>query len=566
MHYSLNLPAYHAQITMHTMNPNPLRRGFWLSLAAVLLTAAVLRAGLLAAGAFTFHSDEAIVGLMARHMLQGREFPIFFYGQAYMGSLDAICVAAGFALFGESVHTIRLVQAVLYLGVVASTFWLGWRLSGRRWVASLAGLMVAVPPAVLTLYTAVSLGGYNETLILGNLILVFSYEAAHTHADSRWRWALLGALAGLGWWVNGLIIIYWAPAALLMMRRFALRRVPRYLLAFVFAMVLSAPWWQYNFSHNNAAIEVFIGNPGGGFNVIPPAHRLIGLVFLGFPAVTGTRYPWEQGYFALPVAVVGGMFYAALRLWWIRQRRPVLRPDARGLLLGLLGLFCLVFVGSAFGADPTGRYFLPLAAPLAVLAAAALDDLRAARRTLAHGLAVGLLSFYLLGNAVAAVRRPPGFTPQFDPITHIPRGHDQELIDFLLANGLTRGYGSYWVVYRLAFLSGEKIVLSAGLPYDKTLSYNAGNERYLPYRETVRQTDAAHIAYITANHPRLDAIIRQKMQDAGAAFQEIQIGPYHIFYGFSEHLTPEALGLHNLDAGEIEVQAPSIAFVQIGRR
>jgi hypothetical protein len=35
-----------------------------------------------------FNSDEAIVGLMARHMLQG-ERPLFFYGQAYLGSLDA---------------------------------------------------------------------------------------------------------------------------------------------------------------------------------------------------------------------------------------------------------------------------------------------------------------------------------------------------------------------------------------------------------------------------------------------------------------------------------------------
>src|SRR6478672_2609190 len=30
-------------------------------------------------------SDEAIVGLMARHILHGRELPIWYYGQAYMG-------------------------------------------------------------------------------------------------------------------------------------------------------------------------------------------------------------------------------------------------------------------------------------------------------------------------------------------------------------------------------------------------------------------------------------------------------------------------------------------------
>jgi hypothetical protein len=34
------------------------------------------------------NSDEAVVGLMARHILDGKR-PVFYYGQAYMGSLDA---------------------------------------------------------------------------------------------------------------------------------------------------------------------------------------------------------------------------------------------------------------------------------------------------------------------------------------------------------------------------------------------------------------------------------------------------------------------------------------------
>ena len=46
-----------------------------------------------------FNADEAIVALMARHINQGN-IPIFFYGQSYMGSLDAILVAIGFRIFG----------------------------------------------------------------------------------------------------------------------------------------------------------------------------------------------------------------------------------------------------------------------------------------------------------------------------------------------------------------------------------------------------------------------------------------------------------------------------------
>ena len=76
--------------------------------------AGVVRAGVLIAGVVPFNADEAVVGLMARHILQG-ERPIFFYGQAYMGSLDAFLIALGFSLFGEQVWVIRMIQTLLYL-------------------------------------------------------------------------------------------------------------------------------------------------------------------------------------------------------------------------------------------------------------------------------------------------------------------------------------------------------------------------------------------------------------------------------------------------------------------
>ena len=80
-------------------------------LLVIIIIAAGWKAILLSLNSFPFNSDEAIVALMARHILAG-ERPVFFYGQAYMGSLDAYLVAAGFAIFGQSVWVIRLVQSV----------------------------------------------------------------------------------------------------------------------------------------------------------------------------------------------------------------------------------------------------------------------------------------------------------------------------------------------------------------------------------------------------------------------------------------------------------------------
>ncbi|MGH2525074.1 MAG: hypothetical protein ACRDH2_21400, partial [Anaerolineales bacterium] len=128
------------------------RMGGALPLLAILLVAIVLKAGLLLAGVVPFNADEAVVGLMARHILLG-ERPIFFYGQAYLGSLDAWLVAGAFALLGQSVLAIRLVQIVLYLGTIATTYWLGLRIYANRWIARAAALFLAVPTVLVTLYT-----------------------------------------------------------------------------------------------------------------------------------------------------------------------------------------------------------------------------------------------------------------------------------------------------------------------------------------------------------------------------------------------------------------------------
>src|SRR5512134_3850864 len=95
-----------------------------LYIALILLLAAAWKSLFLLLDVIPFNADEAVVALMARHILMG-ERPVFFYGQAYMGSLDAFLIAGAFRLFGEGVWAIRLVQAWLYLLVLGTTAGLG---------------------------------------------------------------------------------------------------------------------------------------------------------------------------------------------------------------------------------------------------------------------------------------------------------------------------------------------------------------------------------------------------------------------------------------------------------
>ncbi len=510
-------------------------------LLALLLLAAVVRLLILASGSVSFHADEAVVGLMARHILDGAR-PTFFYGQAYMGSLDAWLIAGGFRLLGESVLTIRLVQTALYLAGLAVGYALLWRLSERRLLAAVGGLALALPTVNVMLYTTATLGGYNELLLLGHLTLLLAYEVAGRFPRSAWRWGLLGLVVGLGWWTHGLIVISALPAAAFILWRLwrlrTLRRsLPYLLLALAGLVIGSAPWWVFDLNSGGAAVATFLTNrqtgafEGIGIPYVPPGERALGLLLVGVPALVGMRFPWSGSAFVVPVGGLVMVIYVAAVIRLLRGANPFL-PGARALLLGMWALFALIFVASTFGADPTGRYFLPLALPLAALLGALVESLP--RRTLALAAAALVLGYQTAGLMAAALT-PPGYTTQFDAVSHIPNTHDAELIAFLEAHGLTRGYSSYWTAFRLAFLSGERLIYSAALPYKEDLSYNPADNRYPPYAEAVAQ--AENPAVITANLPPLDARLRRTWDESGTTYQTHSIGPFTIYHDFQPPLT-----------------------------
>src|SRR6186997_2982914 len=55
-----------------------------------------------------FDADQAIVGLMAKHIAQLRAFPVFLYGQSYMLGVEAWLAAPLFLLFGVSATALKL--------------------------------------------------------------------------------------------------------------------------------------------------------------------------------------------------------------------------------------------------------------------------------------------------------------------------------------------------------------------------------------------------------------------------------------------------------------------------
>jgi hypothetical protein len=533
-------------------------QGRWCMLLIVLANVA-LKAVLLVLDAVAFSSDEAVVALMARHILQG-ERPWFFYGQAYMGSLDAYLVAGAFQILGERVLSVRLVQVALFAAVLMTSYPLALRFTSAWHTALVVVLLLAFPPVLLTLYTTASLGGYGETLLAGNLLLWWGHRLGWEDVRRGGLWLVWGLVAGLSFWAFGLVLVYLMPVALWLLRQLVARSWKGwqgYLLAALGFVMGSLPWWMGNLGRVDVATAELLGSAvlstvtaGGLLSNV--GLRVFNFFVLGLPALFGLRFPWSvEGpplWFAVPaLALYLGALFLSLHRSWARfssrsssHSAPMI-SSARSLLWGVCGTLFLGFVLTPFGGDPSGRYFLPLYLPLFVFTAEALVILEKRVGGWTWVLLGAILAFNFVGTAQAALTNPPGITTQFEAITQVDHRFDAQLIEFLQTHRGTRGYGNYWVAYPIAFLSDEEIILVPRLPYKADLRYTSRDDRYEPYGERV--TASTRVVYVTTNHAMLDGILREQFVALGVDFQEAQIGDYHVFHGLSRKVSVEELTL-----------------------
>jgi hypothetical protein len=223
---------------------------------AVLLSACVYRFALLANGWPGFESDQAIIGLMAQHIWLNGEHPLFYYGQFYLGPVQAYAAVPFFALFGASVLTFRLAMILLCALFLLGLYGVGRQSYGPA-TAVLSVVWLAIGPSVAVFRELYTAGGRQEILVLASVILLCAGARLHRperrpHSTRAWviclaTYAALGAAIGLGVWSDFLImpVALATPAALLLAR-------PREVLSWpALVMPLSAVGATWPFPHFN---------------------------------------------------------------------------------------------------------------------------------------------------------------------------------------------------------------------------------------------------------------------------------------------------------------------------
>ncbi len=198
-----------------------LRLDEWSIVALILALAALGRLVLAAHGWPDFDSDESIVGLMTDDILRHGAHPVFFYGQNYMGALQAYLAVPFFLLLGATPFALlatATTETILFFLVL----YLFTREVFSREVALVTLLLVAAGP-FSALGAELHVGaGEHDTLLLGALILWLVSLRLRGHGGLRAQLALdagVGLAIGAALWCDFLILPFALAAALALMLR-----------------------------------------------------------------------------------------------------------------------------------------------------------------------------------------------------------------------------------------------------------------------------------------------------------------------------------------------------------
>lgn len=480
-------------------------------LAAALVPCAVIvgivfRVWMLSSPIGTLDSDEAVVGLMARHMLDG-DFPVFFWGQSYGGPHEAALAAAVFSVAGSSVVALKLVPAVLAAVAAALT----WRV-GRRTVGETAGAIGAalmwVWPMAFVWWSIKAVGFYQAGLVaaLGVVLCALRLRERDSWVDA----AVLGLLAGTAWWATAQTVYLIAPVVvwLVVARPQVVKVAPVALLG---SLVGAWPWLVHNVQNDWVGLHT---PPTGG-----PGNTYFEHVRVFFtealPRALGLRLPdgWlPPGGGQVAYAILLGLFvYAAFKL----------RGNAR-LLVVIAAAYPFLFALSPFSwyvEHPRYLYFL---APVAALLIA--YGLTKVPTAAAVGAFATILA--LTAIALASVNRDDRLIP---PVPEIRSSLAvTPVLEYMEEEEIEGAWATYWLAYRMTFESAEDVIVT---PY-------SGIVRNAEYAAFVREHPSA--AYVFLDESSMDDHFRTALEGRGIGFDRTAVEGF-VVYQPAADVDPEAV-------------------------
>ncbi len=544
--------------------------------AAIIVFAIGLRMLLAALGFPSTNSDEGTMGIMALHIAYHGEHPQFFYGQEYMGSLEAYLAAIFIHLSGgPSLFALRLGVILLVMLFFMSTYLLTSMLFSKQLaLVTLALLSVGSIPYLTR--QMIATGGSSQTLLFGSLAFLLATWLALTYRRGSplriklWRlvgYFCWGLVVGLGLWSDMIVLPFLALAGLLLLL-FCWRDLLWSWLGIVVGVFVGMlPSLRYSALHHLNPLSVVLGLFQGTSSQAP--HTLSGLLhgihetlFVSIPTATGNpfcpvqelaflsdntpRTPvceavrgiWGTGYVVLPgLALV----LTIVTLWRLysrshietemsgsEKRQLVIRYSAR---LSILVAGALAIATYAISSAPVSwpgfhsRYLIGLL----IITPAVIEPLWSAashikfqrplervRTLISQGLLVLIAGVLLTGTLIAFSEVPSA---------RATNQQQADLVNNLLRIGATHIYTDYWSCTNIAFASNEHII--CGVMNGNLQPSHNRDPRYF----SIVSSDP-HAAYVYPIHGQM-AAVEHKVQQSNGHYQRYEFDGYIVYQPIS---------------------------------
>jgi hypothetical protein len=149
---------------------------------AIIAVGTLLRLVFILLGWPASYNDEGTLGLMALHIAYKGAHPLLYYGQNYLGSLEAYLGAGFFHLFGPSTPTLRLGLLLLFALFLINMYFLASLLYSKS-LALITLIFLALGSPEVLLRQLMAAGGTPELMLFTTLLLLLTSWLALT-ADS----------------------------------------------------------------------------------------------------------------------------------------------------------------------------------------------------------------------------------------------------------------------------------------------------------------------------------------------------------------------------------------------
>ena len=487
-----------------------------LSIAGIITLGLAVRFVLISLGWPHTNIDEGTLGEMAMNIAFHGDHPLYYYGQNYMGSLQAYIAAGLFHLLGVSFFSLRLGLIFLFALFLMSMYLLTCLLYTKK-LALFTLLVLCLGSSYLIYREVQAVGGWVETLFFGSFLFFLACWLALTSGQEgssplpllhRLRMVAFfawGVLVGLCMWSTVVVAPYILTSGLLLLI-FCWHEIRSLApLCLVLGLLLGGlPLIYYNLhaahDHDSLSTLIILFHGGAAHGSIRKllVSGITNTLLISLPVMTGDTFVCDtsstlfvggkgpgafqcvaaQAAWSLVwLALWASAMYLSLRTIWqvssrssaiphtFEQRQTIIRSIARMALLVAAGVSLLLFAmspTSTYSPYLSSRYiyFVLFATP--ALLYPLWQGASGARASTGKFTRIFRLGFKRLALVGIVLLFLIGTIRTFGeiPATRAENMRQEDLVQQLLHIGAKHIYSDFWSCDRIVFQSLQQIACS----------------------------------------------------------------------------------------------------------